>query len=227
MTNAIAAATPTNGHTSNGHAPAPPALQPSSDGGAVGSRTAGGRFAKGNHLGRRFAKGNKAGCGNPFTRRLGELRAAFLDAVTDDNVQDLAHALLARALDGDLAAATLFLHYAIGKPGESVNPDDAGQDEWDRMFRRPQIGQVDAAAKMHDPAKAAEAARKCFRDDVLDLVETIRRWDREAAARQKAQAEAPKPPADKGTGSSADALARVKALAGMLAQAGQAAGKKG
>jgi hypothetical protein len=33
---------------------------------------------------------------------------------------------------------------------------------------------VDAAARGHDPAKAAEAGRKCFLDDVFNIVETIR-----------------------------------------------------
>src|SRR4051794_21763798 len=59
-----------------------------------------------------FAKGNKCGLGNPFARRLGSLRKAFLDSVGDEDVSAVAHALRDRAIAGDVAAAQLFLAYA-------------------------------------------------------------------------------------------------------------------
>jgi len=176
----------TNGHTLNGKPQdAAPSLPPSSDDGAPG-RTARGAFAKGNKLGRRFARGNKAGCGNPYTRRVGELRAAFLDAVTPDNIQSLAHALLAKALDGDLPAAQLFLSYAVGKPGDAINPDDADLDEWARTARRPSYMEIADVASRRAPGIAAEAARTCWTDSPQLLKSQIREERKQDRARRQA-----------------------------------------
>src|SRR5262245_47395286 len=70
------------------------------------SATAGGDRDSGSG---RFTPGNKAGRGNPFSRKLGAMRSAFLDAVSADQVRALAQKLMGMALDGDLAAAQMVL----------------------------------------------------------------------------------------------------------------------
>ncbi len=87
--------------------------------------------------GGRFAKENKYGGGNPYARRVAGLRAAFLDAVSEAEVAELAKALLKKALDGDSAAAHLFLSYALGKPVAVRDPDMLDLDELALLLKRP------------------------------------------------------------------------------------------
>ncbi len=83
-------------------------------------RNGDGRDARG-----RFTTGNPGGPGNPYARRVAELRSALLDAVTPEDVAALARALLAQAKGGDVAAARLVLSYAVGRPPavESAEPE--------------------------------------------------------------------------------------------------------
>jgi hypothetical protein len=85
----------------------------------------------------RFIKGNKGGPGNPVFRRLARLRTEFINAVGDGDIRDVVAGLLAKAKKGDVPAATLFLAYAIGKPAQAPDPDDADQDEWRRVDAYP------------------------------------------------------------------------------------------
>lgn len=78
----------------------------------------------------RFAKGNKGGPGNPFARRVGRLRSLLLDRVSDEDLEQIAHALVAKAKGGDVAAARLLFSYLLGRPGEAVDPDRLDADEW-------------------------------------------------------------------------------------------------
>ena len=68
----------------------------------------------------RFGKGNPGGPGNPFARRVGALRAAMLDAVTDDDLRDIIATLVSQAKGGDLAAIRELLDRLIGKPTAAV-----------------------------------------------------------------------------------------------------------
>jgi hypothetical protein len=76
-----------------------------------------------------FVAGNKIGAGNPFNRRLAELRTQLVEAVGSDGMGRLARALLKHAEAGDLASAKLLLAYTVGKPVASVHPDDLAVDE--------------------------------------------------------------------------------------------------
>jgi hypothetical protein len=78
----------------------------------------------------RFAPGNRGGTGNPFARQVAALRKAFLQGVTPEDLAAIAAALLAKAKEGDLAAAKLVLAYAIGKPEAAVDPDRLDIEEW-------------------------------------------------------------------------------------------------
>src|SRR4051812_31438869 len=90
----------------NGHsrcrkpATVPAPLPPVSDGGATTEppAAAAGRTTTG-----QFARGNPSGRGNPFARRLGALRTAFLDAVGPEDVAAVARRLRAAAVAGDVA----------------------------------------------------------------------------------------------------------------------------
>ena len=66
----------------------------------------------------RFAPGWKGGPGNPYARRVGELRRALLDAVTAEDLAAVIKALVVKAKDGDVQAARLVLSYAVGPPPE-------------------------------------------------------------------------------------------------------------
>jgi hypothetical protein len=71
----------------------------------------------------RFAPGNRGGPGNPFARRVADLRRALLDTVTPDDLQAITRQLIAKAREGDVAAARLVLAYTLGKPAAAVDPD--------------------------------------------------------------------------------------------------------
>ena len=92
---------------------------PSTDGGN-------GRDAHG-----KFTKGNAGGPGNPFARQVAALRSALVRAVSAQDIDDIAMALIIRAKAGDVAAAKLLFSYCIGKPAETVEPDRLDVDEWE------------------------------------------------------------------------------------------------
>ena len=77
----------------------------------------------------RFATGNPGGPGNPFARRVAQLRSALLDAVSDDDLREIVSALVTRAKAGDVVAAREVLTRIIGKPGDSVDPDRLDLDD--------------------------------------------------------------------------------------------------
>src|SRR5215475_13270359 len=63
----------------------------------------------------RFARGNKAGRGNPHARQVAALRKALLETVTEQDMIEIAHALMIQAKMGDVAAAKLLIAYTLGK----------------------------------------------------------------------------------------------------------------
>src|SRR5437763_7875991 len=77
----------------------------------------------------RFAAGNRGGPGNPFARRVAELRKAFIEAVTYEDLQSICQRLISLAVEGDVSAARLLLGYVLGKFPVPVNPDTLDQDE--------------------------------------------------------------------------------------------------
>ena len=67
----------------------------------------------------KFLPGTQGGPGNPYAKRVGQLRRALLDAVTPEDIQQIILALVDAAKDGDLAAAREVILRTIGKPIES------------------------------------------------------------------------------------------------------------
>jgi hypothetical protein len=72
----------------------------------------------------RFANGNPGGPGNPHGRRVADLRAALLDAVTPEDIYAVAKALVARAKAGEVAAIRELLDRVMGKV-QAAEPEDA------------------------------------------------------------------------------------------------------
>lgn len=83
--------------------------------------------------------------------RVARLRQVLVEAVTDDDIRDVVKKLVELTKDGDLRAARLLLHYALGKPGDAAFPAAA-----------PRAPRNDAR-----PAPAAAPAFDVKRDQLL------------------------------------------------------------
>lgn len=79
-------------------------MEPTSNGGN-------GRDSRG-----RFTAGNPGGPGNPYAQRVGKLRNALLDAVTEDDLRGVIEALVEKAKGGDVAAARILFDRCLGPP---------------------------------------------------------------------------------------------------------------
>jgi hypothetical protein len=139
----------------NGHAigPAVSPLPPFGDG--VAPKSSEGRDAATG----RFAKGWKGGPGNPFGRQVAAYRRAFLEAVGEDGIRQIAAKLHALALAGDVDAAKVVLSYTVGKPDAAASPDRVDLAEWQLLREAPDESQVLAARKRLDPGFAFAIAR--------------------------------------------------------------------
>lgn len=82
----------------------------------------------GRSSGGRFGLGNTYACGNPVNRRMSEMRAAMLDAVSPEAVADATRKLAEMAAGGDLQAIRLLFDYVVGKPVPGVTSIDPGPD---------------------------------------------------------------------------------------------------
>jgi hypothetical protein len=100
---------------------------------------AGGRDSRG-----RFAPGNLGGPGNPYNRRVAELRRILLEEVSDDAMRVIIQVLLFKAQTGDLAAIKLVLQYVLGKPTPAPDPDAI-----ERQPEQETPRQVDTEPKRH------------------------------------------------------------------------------
>ena len=66
----------------------------------------------------RFTKGNPGGLGNPHAKRVARLRAALLEAVTEEDIRAIVAKLVEQARAGDLYAAREVLLRTLGRPVE-------------------------------------------------------------------------------------------------------------
>ncbi len=67
----------------------------------------------------RFAPGNPGGPGNPHAAKVGRLRSALLDTVSEQDIADVAAHLVALAKSGDLPAIRELLLRVLGRPVEA------------------------------------------------------------------------------------------------------------
>src|ERR1700687_3237846 len=86
----------------------------------------------------KYATGNPGGPGNPFARRVAQLRAILVETVTDEELRIVAGQLMVKAKFGDLAAIKLLFQYVLGKPAATVNPDAVNVEEVELYRRAPQ-----------------------------------------------------------------------------------------
>ncbi len=63
-----------------------------------------------------FAHGNKASKGNPYAKRVGELRAALFEAVTPDDLKAVILKLLEQAKAGETASIKELFQRLLGPP---------------------------------------------------------------------------------------------------------------
>jgi hypothetical protein len=64
-----------------------------------------------------------------------QLRAALVNSVTADDMQQIAEQLRSQARSGNLAAIKLLFQYVLGKPAPAVNPDTLDVEEWNQVYR--------------------------------------------------------------------------------------------
>lgn len=74
----------------------------------------------------RFVKGNAGGPGNPFARRVAQLRAVLMESVTDDDMRDVVRTLVTLAKAGDVAAIKLLFERLLGRVPTAEAEDDDG-----------------------------------------------------------------------------------------------------
>ncbi len=72
-----------------------------------------GRDARG-----RFTSGNPGGPGNPLGAQVAKLRTAMVEAVSVEDLREIAKALTRKAAKGDVSAAKVVLAYTLGRPCE-------------------------------------------------------------------------------------------------------------
>ncbi|MFO0846785.1 MAG: hypothetical protein U0797_31210 [Gemmataceae bacterium] len=77
----------------------------------------------------RFARGNPGGPGNPFARRVAQMRSLALEAVPDEDLTAILKKMVELAKEGDVPAAKLVLQYTLGKPVSQPHPDRIDRDE--------------------------------------------------------------------------------------------------
>ena len=67
----------------------------------------------------RFGPGNKAGTGNPYAKRVAQLRSAMMATVTEQDIAEVITKMLQLAKGGDMVAAKELLLRTLGKPTEA------------------------------------------------------------------------------------------------------------
>jgi hypothetical protein len=157
----------------------------------------------------RFAKGNKGGPGNPFARKVAELRAALVNFVTEDDMKHLCFVLKMRAEGGDMVAMKLLFQYVLGKPGATVDPDRLDVDEWQKIQEksRPpeEATKVMGGLPAQTVCEVTKVAWPCAMDQAFNqpFLAGIRVLDQRnakhaAKANQQAEGAAPSPKGDNG-----------------------------
>jgi hypothetical protein len=112
--------------------------------------------ATGRNKAGQFQEGCRPGPGNPFSKRVAALRKALLESVSEADLARVGQKLLALALDGDIAAAKLLLHYTVGKPTEAVDPDRLALDAVRLLLSWPTVSELLAGLSGVRPEIAAD-----------------------------------------------------------------------
>ena len=95
--------------------------------------------ADGRNASGQFAAGNRAAAGNPFHRAVAARRRALLDAISPEDVAQMARKLRDQALAGDTAAAKVLLGYVVGKTTAAPDPDRLDLEEVGLLMESPDL----------------------------------------------------------------------------------------
>jgi hypothetical protein len=173
----------------------------------------------------RFGKGNKGGPGNPFARKVAQLRAALVNFVTEDDMKHLCFVLKMRAEGGDMQAMKLLFQYVLGKPTETVDPDRLDVDEWQKMKEKSRSPEEATKVLGGLPAQTVcevtKVAWPCAVEQVFNqpMLAGLREMDERDARRQakaKRQEEGPPPSTKRDNGRRGDAAPRANGSNGPL-----------
>lgn len=122
----------------------------------------------------RFARGNPGGTGNPFARQVAALRSALVQAVTPDDIREIAEKLLLQAKAGNLAAIKLLLSYTLGKPGPAASPDAVELDEWRLRQQAPTAAEMqETVCERREPGLVNAVARALAVVQQQELLELV------------------------------------------------------
>ena len=114
----------------------------------------------------KFTPGNPGGPGNPYARQSARLKKAVLEVMNEAEIRLIAQKLLSQALQGDVPSMKLVFAYAIGKPGEAVNPDEIDALEWEMRQRLTvSLDEVEALTE-RVPVKQANAVAQAVAQPV-------------------------------------------------------------
>jgi hypothetical protein len=182
----------------------------------------------------RFAPGNAGGPGNPYARQVAALRKEIARFLTEEGrLHLLIERLYDSAMEGDIAAARLFLSYALGKPADAVAPDDVEAHELE-VFRRTTATAADGQPMTGWPAGAwnellarlrpvvGEALRAEFACDwaainrEYEALRPAREEEVRRATAARAAAEAPAGPGNPLTAEKVSELLRHPTLSALL-----------
>ena len=90
----------------------------------------------------RFAPGNPGGPGNPHGRRVAQLRAALISAVSDDDIKEIVQTIVAKAKSGELSACKILFEHVIGRALPAPDPDRADLDGEELAREKRRVEQV-------------------------------------------------------------------------------------
>ncbi len=76
-------------------------------------------FGDGRDLRGRFTMGNPGGPGNPLAAKVSKLRSALISAISEQDIIDIAEALVRQAKEGDVTATRELLLRTLGRPVEA------------------------------------------------------------------------------------------------------------
>ncbi|MFO0846448.1 MAG: hypothetical protein U0797_29445 [Gemmataceae bacterium] len=142
----------------------------------------------------RFAKGNAGGPGNPFARRVAQMRSLALEKVTDDDLAAILKKMVELAKEGDIPAAKLVLQYTLGKPVSQPHPDRIDRDEmqaWLANCLQPGDRYALAAAPLEVVLAMARVMGPLngqrFAADLLNGIDRLNERDAQAAVNQRSK----------------------------------------
>lgn len=102
----------------------------------------------------------KPQAGNPYNRRLAELRRTLLNFATQDDMTQAASALKELAMSGDVAAIQLLFKYVLGQPKQTVEPDQLELDECPQMQENTRPPKEAATVIQRPPMQTVETGTK-------------------------------------------------------------------